>query len=51
MMAGLFAIFSLAIVSIFCNWRRAAMAFVGFGIALSLLMLWHHATDILKINW
>lgn len=51
MMAGLFLIFSLAITSIFWNKRGLAIGLMWTGLGLSLLMFWHHATDILKINW
>jgi hypothetical protein len=51
MMAGLFFLFSLAITSIIGNRRGTAIALLSIGILLSLLMFWHHATDVLKINW
>jgi hypothetical protein len=51
MMAGLFAIFSVAIALILMRMRLLAMYVIVAGILCSLLMFWHHATDILKINW
>lgn len=50
-MAGLYAIFSLAMVSIFFNQRNAAITLIVIGLVLSLLMFWHHATSVLQINW
>lgn len=51
MMAGLYALFSLAMVAIFCNQRKAAIGVVTVGLLLGLAMLWHHATSVLEINW
>ena len=51
MMASLFAIFSVSLLFIGLGYRRPAIAFVAAGIILSLAMFWHHATDILQINW
>lgn len=50
MMAGLFALFSIAMALIYWGWRTWAMVVVFMALGLSLLMFWHHATDILKIN-
>lgn len=50
-MAALFAIIVLAIVAMYFSQRRLAIAFWAIGIILSIAMLWHHATDYLKINW
>ncbi len=50
-MSFLFLIFAAAILSIFFKRRRLAIALVLGGIVLSAAMLWHHATDVLKINW
>lgn len=50
MMAGLFAIFSLAMACIFLRQRTAAVMLLFIGLALCLVMFWHHATDIIKIN-
>lgn len=50
MMAALFLVFSLAILLVITGQRKPAMVMVAIGILLSALMLWHHATDYLKIN-
>lgn len=51
MMAGIFAVFSLAIAAIIARARTIGMVLAGLGIALSLWMFWFHITDVLKINW
>lgn len=50
MMAGLFAIFTLAFLAIFFSRRSLAISLIVAGILLTLAMFWHHATDVLKIN-
>lgn len=50
-MAILYLIFSLAFAAILFEQRKLAIGICIAGIVLSLLMFWHHATDILKINW
>lgn len=49
-MAGLFAVFALAILSVIVNQRIAALVITLVGILLCLGMFWTHATDILRIN-
>ncbi|CCB86070.1 MULTISPECIES: hypothetical protein [Parachlamydia] len=51
MMAGLFLFYSIALGAIALKQRILAISFIILGIFLSLLMLWHLATDTLKINW
>lgn len=51
MMAGLFAIYSLALALIIAGNRIYGIYLIVISLILSILMLWHHATDILKINW
>lgn len=51
MMAGIFLILTIAILLIFYRQRELAMTFVFLGIIFTLLVFFHHATDILKINW
>lgn len=51
MMAGLFLIFALELLAIYYTRRAIAIALLLAGLALTLLMFAHHATDILKINW
>lgn len=51
MMAGLFLIFTLAILAIILRKRQLAVSIVVIGIILTLSMFWFHATDILQINW
>jgi hypothetical protein len=51
MMAGIFLIFAIAILLIYYRQRELAMTFVFLGIIFTLLVFFHHATDILKINW
>jgi len=49
-MAGIFTIFSLAIFSALCRQRVLALSLAIIGLVACMLMFWHHATDILKIN-
>lgn len=51
MMALLFAALSLASVMLILRKRKWTFVFVCLGILCSILMLWHHATDTLQINW
>lgn len=50
MMAALFLLFNLSMISIYFNRRLWAMWLIVIGILLSFLMLWHHATSVLQIN-
>lgn len=50
-MAFAFLILALAILSILFGMRYPAFGFVLIGLALAALIFWHHATDVLKINW
>lgn len=50
MMAVLFAFFVIALLLALFQNRRWSIIFFVIGLVLSLLMFWHHATDILKIN-
>lgn len=50
-MAIAFAALSLAILSILYGGRYPAVGLVLIGLALGALIFWHHATDVLKINW
>jgi hypothetical protein len=49
-MAGLFTLFTFAMLAGVARQRRLAIALFFTGLVLSLLMFWHHATDVLKIN-
>ncbi len=51
MMAALFLIFVFIVLSIILQNRKLAIAFLIAGLLLSLLMTYHHATDMLQINW
>lgn len=51
MMAGIFLILVLAILFIYYRQRELAITFVFLGIIFTLLVFFHHANDILKINW
>lgn len=51
MMAGIFLIFTLAMLFIFYRQRELAIALIFLGIIFTLLVFFHHATDALKINW
>jgi hypothetical protein len=50
MMAALFLLYLVSLVLIFCSKRKAAMIVVIINIALCMLMLLHHATDVLNIR-
>jgi hypothetical protein len=51
MMAGLFLIFTLAMISIYAKKRELAISILVLALLLSLMMFYYHATDILEINW
>lgn len=51
MMAALFVGISLVMLMILFNKERAAFVFLALSVFFSILMLWHHATDTLQINW
>lgn len=51
MMAGLFLIFSIALLVLIYGKRNLTIAFWALALLLSIFMFWHHATDTLKINW
>jgi len=51
MMAGIFLILTLAMLFIFYRQRELAIALIFLGIIFTLLVFFHHATDVLKINW
>ncbi len=50
MMAALFVVFTLAMISIFFQKRKVAISLTLVGLILCLVMLWHHATNYLHIN-
>jgi len=50
-MAIIFFIMSGAMVAVFCGKRKWAIGLLLFGIFCCWLMLGHHATNELKINW
>lgn len=50
-MAGLFLLISVAILAAIYRKRSIAIAFWTITLIGALLMIWHHATDTLKINW
>lgn len=50
MMAGLFLIFSICMLLIYFEHRNLAFGLIAVNIFLALLMLLHHATEILNIR-
>lgn len=50
MMAGLFLIFTLALIAVSMQKRNWAISLLIAGMILTMVMLWYHATDILQIN-
>jgi hypothetical protein len=50
MMAGLFLVFLICMILIYKQQRNAAFGLVIINLILCLLMLLHHATDVLKIR-
>lgn len=50
-MAALYLLYFVIMLLILGNQRRPAAILIASGIVLCFLMLWHHATDLLKINW
>jgi hypothetical protein len=51
MMAGLYLIFTFAILFIYNRQKSLGVSFMMLGLLLTLLMFWVHATSVLKINW
>ena len=51
MMAGLFLVMAVALAFIYFGMRKVGMSVLIVGMALACLMLWHHMTDVLRINW
>jgi len=51
MMAALYALFTIDILFVIGGFRKTAIAFTILGLFFAALMFWHHATDILQINW
>lgn len=49
-MAGLFLIYLFCLILIFKQKRSIAFGLLAINLALSLFMLWHHATDPLNIR-
>lgn len=49
-MSEIFLLFLLAMVAIFFRKRALALVLGICGIILTLLVFWHHATNILNIN-
>ncbi len=50
MMAGLFLIYTLAIIAILAKQRIPGMALILIGIILSAVMFWYHVTDSINIR-
>lgn len=51
MMAGVFAVYTIALLTLIGGERRATIAFSLVGLALCWILLWYHATSVLEINW
>ncbi|MDR2539883.1 MAG: DUF5993 family protein [Chlamydiales bacterium] len=49
-MALLFFIFIIAILFIWKSYRKVGIGLTLINLVFCLLMLWHHATDVLKIR-
>lgn len=49
-MAIIFFIFLGVIISILLQKRIIAMGLIGLGLVATLLIFWHHVTNILQIN-
>ncbi len=50
MMAGLFGIYLLSLLLILWKQRTLAFIVIAINVVLSLLMLLHHATDVVNIR-
>lgn len=50
MMAGLFLIYFISALLIFWRRKYVAFALMVLNLVLSVFMLFHHATDVLKIR-
>ncbi len=51
MMAGLFLAYTLVFISLWLGYRKLTIGLIAAGLVLCFFMLWHHATDMLRINW
>lgn len=49
-MAGLFLVFTIAIVLLGLGLRKAALILAFINLLLCLAMFWHHITDVLNIS-
>lgn len=49
-MALLFLVFTIAILLMAFNMRKAALIVAVINLLLILAMFWHHVTDVLKIS-
>jgi hypothetical protein len=49
MMAALFLVFVIALITLFLGYRKAAIILTIVNLILCLAMFWHHVTDKLKI--
>lgn len=50
-MFGIFAILSTAVLAALVRQRLLSLWLIVFALVCAALMLYHHATEILKINW
>jgi hypothetical protein len=50
-MFGIFAVFSAAILAEMGRQRILSMFLIALGLLCTALMMYHHGTDVLKINW
>jgi hypothetical protein len=51
MMAALFLLMTCVIAAVYLGKRLFGVIALLITLGFCWLMLWHHATDILKINW
>lgn len=50
-MAFIFVVYAAAMVAILLHQRKVSISLIALGLIATLLVFWHHATDVLKIHW
>lgn len=51
MIAGIFGVSLLAMLSLLGGFRRLGVIILGINLILVLALLWHLMTDVIPINW
>lgn len=51
MIAGIFGVSLMAVLSFVAGFRRLGLIILGINLVLVLALLWHLMTDTVPINW